>query len=221
MTPPCRWSLPVRKLGSTFVVSTPSTNMRSPFLATERGIATATTTTFRQDDRNSKCATTVVVTSNIMLERMLLHSGATSMVNPGICTSMPRCSIGIPAAAKSKWADAAEPCCRRVTIGFKRDWGSGTIQSRKQRGKSARRKALVPKKKIKAPIHHARSANMFSESCTSAEEGPFHLNRTLAHTAMTSSAEPTVALRREGPAGDFHSRMIKAALRGGMSRMWV
>ncbi len=54
-----------------------STKIRSPFLATESGIANATTTLFRQAVRKSICAKTIVVTTNIKLERMLLHSRAT------------------------------------------------------------------------------------------------------------------------------------------------
>ncbi len=84
MIPPWRWSLPVKKLRSTRVVSSAMTKMRSPFFATESGIATATTSTLRQGERNRSCAKTMVVTTRIKLDRMLLHSRATSTVNPGM-----------------------------------------------------------------------------------------------------------------------------------------
>ena len=62
---------------------------------------------------------------------------------------------------------------------------------------------------------------MFSESCTSVGEGPFHPTKALTDNAMSSKGRAIVALKRDGAVGDFHSRKIKAALMGRMSRMWV
>ena len=77
------------KLRSTRVVSMARTNIRSPFLATDIGIATAITKAFRQTERKSICARTIVVTTSIKLERMLLHSLASSIVNPGTVICVP------------------------------------------------------------------------------------------------------------------------------------
>ncbi len=63
--------------------------MRRPFFATDRGMATAAAKVFRQAERKLTCASTMVVTTNIRLERMLLHSGATSTVKPGIVMRVP------------------------------------------------------------------------------------------------------------------------------------
>jgi hypothetical protein len=84
--------------------------MRRPFFATDKGTARAITMSFLQRERKRICAKTMVVTNNIMLDRMLLHSGATSIVNPGIVISIPACSTGTPTTERSKWAEAAEPC---------------------------------------------------------------------------------------------------------------
>src|SRR3981189_2942747 len=128
--------------------------MRRPFLAADKGTATAMTKSFLQGEHNRTWAKTMVVTINIKLDRILLHSAATSTVNPGIEISIPVWSTGTPAAQSSKWADAAEPCCSSPTIGFSMNSGRGTIQNKKHRGKSARLKARVQKQTIKAPIHH-------------------------------------------------------------------
>jgi len=102
MIPPSRCNLPVKKLGSTRVASIAMVNMRSPFFATESGIDIRIIKAFRQGERKSSCARTMVVTINMELERMLLHSRATSTVNPGMCTNTPCCCTGTPAAAKSR-----------------------------------------------------------------------------------------------------------------------
>ena len=59
-------------------------------MATETGIARAITSHFRHVVRNRSCARIMVVISNIELERMLLHSLATSTVSPGMSIRMPR-----------------------------------------------------------------------------------------------------------------------------------
>ena len=48
--------------------------IRSPFFAIERGIEARTTTVFRQKVRRNRCASTMLVTINIRLDRKLLHS---------------------------------------------------------------------------------------------------------------------------------------------------
>jgi hypothetical protein len=118
---------------STRVVSMARTNTRSPFFATERGIATVIAKAFCQAERKLTCARTMVVTASSKLERMLLHSWATSTVNPGMVSCIPSCVTGTPLTAKSAWADAAEPSCNSLMIGFKRNPGKGTIQNKKQK----------------------------------------------------------------------------------------
>ena len=65
---------------------------------------------------------TMVVTTNIRLERMLLHSRATSTVKPGIVSRVPSSATGIPTAEKSRWADVTDPSCSSLTIGFSKNW---------------------------------------------------------------------------------------------------
>src|SRR5579863_8275709 len=128
--------------------------MRSPFFATDRGMATATTTAFRHTERKPNCARTMVVISNIELDRMLLHSLATSTVKPGMVSMKPFCATGTPAAVNRIWAADVEPCCKSLTTLFNRNVGNGTIQNKKQSGKSNAFETRVPKQQTKAPIHH-------------------------------------------------------------------
>ena len=125
--------------GSTRVASMAMANMRSPFLATERGIAAAITKAFRQGERKRSCARTMVVTSNIELDRMLLHSRATSTVNPEMCSSMPRCSTGTPAAMKSNRAAR-----RRALLQQAHDRIQDEVGKRNHPEQEAKRKERAP-----------------------------------------------------------------------------
>src|SRR5579863_8067074 len=125
----------------------------------------------------------MVVTARMRLERMLLHSGATSSVNPGICTNMPSCVAGTLVSQKSRCAACTEPCCKRRTITFKANSGSGTSQNKKQRGKLERRKARVPKHSTKAAIDQSTKESIFSVSSRSeGRAGDFDLFHTVIRT---------------------------------------
>ena len=164
----------------------------------------------------------MVVTTSIELERILLHSGATSSVNPGMWTNMPCCATGMPTAAKSKRADAAEPRCSRLTIGFIRKCGRGTIQNKKQRAKSDRRTARLPKQNRNAAIHHTTNASMFTASCTSGGRGTTrNLTTAVITNAIASSPTAMLRSRRDKDSGDFQSRNIRVALIGRISNMCV
>jgi len=129
----------------------------------------------------------------------------------------------MPAIRNSRCAAAVEPCCSRLTIWFKTSGGNGTSQSRKQRGKSARRKAPAPKLAMNAPTHHATKASIFAESSASGENAN-DLRWRMAAVVMTakiSNEQPTGRLHFEDGSADFQSRRIKTALMGRMSRMWV
>src|SRR5208283_3316375 len=92
--------------------------------------------TFAQAERSKRWASTIVVTNNIRLERILLHSSATSSVSPGIVNWTPSCVTGTPAVAKRRLAAHAEPCCKKLTMWFNANSGRGTNHSRKHRGKT-------------------------------------------------------------------------------------
>src|SRR5579872_429425 len=113
--------------------------IRIPFLKIESGMAVKTTALFRQRERRNKCASTMLVTINIRLDRKLLHSCATSRVNPGIDRMIPFCTTGIPKAENSTLADVADPCCQKATTLFNASAGIGTSQNKKQRGNRNRR----------------------------------------------------------------------------------
>ena len=189
-------------------------NIRSPFLATESGIATATTKAFRHGERRRSCASTMVVTTSIKLERMLLHSGATARIRSGMCNSRPRCSTGTRATTKRRYAAFAEPCCSKLTIASRTNSGRGTSQNKKHRGKSERRNARVPKQKIKAAIHQSTNADMFRERLVSTESDSLHLATALIATATASNTEPIRTPDRSADAGDFQSKRVRAALIG-------
>src|SRR5271166_2240336 len=118
----------------------------------------------------------MVVTMSTRLERILLHSGATSRVSPGICTNMPSCVAGTRVIQKRECAACTDPCCKSRTTPFKANSGRGTSQNKKQRGNIERRKARVPKQRAKATITQITKARIFSVSSRSEERAAdFHL----------------------------------------------
>ena len=186
--PPFRCKFPYRNPGSTWVVSMAMVKIRSPFLAIERGSVARTTVVFRQKDRRNKCASTMLVTTSTKLERRLLHSWATSSLNPGIDSMIPSCVTGTPKAENSKLAESAEPCCQRATTLFNASVGTGTNQNKKQRGKSNARKTPTPKQTINAPSHQVTSPSMLKQRRTSVSA--VNLTLTPISTATAIKAEP-------------------------------
>jgi len=189
--------------------------IRSPFFATERGMAARTTRTLPQPEPRKRCASTMLQTTNIRLERMLLHSLATSTVKPGIVSKTPFCATGTPTAANNTCAAKADPCCKRLTISFKTACGNGTSQNRKQRGKSNDRETREPEQRMKAPIHDSTSENILIESCMSEGiEADQPLTKPVTKTAIASKRHPIRKFGTNIGLRDRHSKKIRAALIG-------
>src|SRR5258708_1700375 len=189
--------------------------IRSPFFATERGIATRTTRTLPQPERRKRCASTMLQTTNIRLERMLLHSLATSTVKPGMVSKTPSFATGTPTAANSTCAVKADPCCKRLTISFKTACGNGTSQNRKQRGKSNDRETREPEQRMKAPIHDSTSENTMMESGVwkvRKHDNPLKKRKT--KPAIASKRHPIRTLGANIGLRDRHSKKIRVALIG-------
>ena len=196
--------------------------MRMPFLATDRGTTSNTTRSFFQVLRSSTWARTIVVTSNIKLDRMLLHSRATSTVRPGIDTRTPVRDTGTPTAEKSSDAAIADPCCSDWTILSSRNAGIGTSRNRKQRGKSSRRAAFVPKQITNAASHRTTKAAIPAAKRTSAAGQPdHHLLNAAIRPPAANKYMPALDLAEETDASESHSDKIKAALIGRIRMMCV
>ena len=219
--PPCRCRFPCRNPGSTRVPSIEITKIRRPFLAIERGIAARTTTVFRPKDRRNRWASTMVVTINIRLDRKLLHSCATSRVNPGIDRMTPFCVTGIPNAENSILAEVADHCCQKATILFKTGAGMGTSQNRKQRGNRNWRAMRAPKHKTKDPIHQITIAAMLTESWISLCALIIRREYTPIRIAITNRAEPSPMAGLNAGFNGTHSVKIKAAIIGTIKSRWV
>src|SRR5271165_4651793 len=126
----------------------------------ERGIAARMTTPLPQAERSKRWASTIVVTNNIRLERILLHSSATSSVSPGMVNRTPSCVTGTPAVAKRRLAAYAEHCCKKFTMWFNANSGRGTSHNKKHSGKTHTRERRVPKQQTNDPIHHVTTASI-------------------------------------------------------------
>src|SRR5207247_1333774 len=105
----------------------------------------------------------MLATNNITLERILLHSRATSIFTPGIDRTNPCCETGTPINENMSRAATALSACKNSTTLFKANDGMGTIQRRKTSGNRSVREVWVPKHVTKLAIHHSTSASMPTE----------------------------------------------------------
>src|SRR5271166_1493712 len=189
----------------------------------ERGMMARMTRAFPQAERSKRWASTILLTSNTRLERILLHSLATSMFSPGIDSTTPSCPTGTRAVAKSRWAADAEPCCKKLTMRLKANSGTGTNHSKKHRGKTHIRKIRVPKQQTNDPIHYVTTANMLRESCSSVARLPTHHLPPIKpiRTAITIRVRPVRKFGSRFAFRDRHFKQIRATLMGRIRRMCV
>lgn len=153
---------------------------------------------------------------------MLLHSRATSTVSPGIDTRTPVRDTGTPAAEKSIDAAIADPCCSDCTILSSRNEGIGMSRNRKQRGKSRRRAAFVPKQITNAASHKTTKASIPAAGRTSAPgQADHHLLKPAIRIPAANKYVPALDLAEEADTPELHSERIKAALIGRMRMMCV
>jgi hypothetical protein len=205
------------------VANIASVKMRTPFLKSDRGMTSKINRVFRQAVRRHTCESTMVITNNIRLERILLHSRATSTVSPGIETRTPSREAGTPTAENSNHAAMAEPCCSQCTILTSKNEGMGTIQKRKHRGKIRERETPAPKQMAKAPIHIITKASIAAGSRKSElGDGRNDLLSTAIRKPAANRYNPALPLVRDGfDAAALHSEQIKAALIGRIRIMCV
>src|SRR5579862_823587 len=192
--------------------------MRTPFLAIERGIAAAITTAFRQLERRNRCARTILVTTNMRLDRKLLHSCATSRLSPGIESTTPFCETGTPTVGNYTLAESAEPLCQNAIVLFNSRSGSGTSQNKKQSGNSKDRNVEAPKLTANDPSHQVTSVTILQNIRTSLAS----LKLTKPITAATNNnASPIQPSGFRSVRGEGHSVYMRARLIGIISKMCV
>src|SRR5947208_5795836 len=220
--PPWWCSLPVRKAGSTRVPSIESVTIRSAFFAIERGTVAAITAALHHGERRLTCERTMLAINNITLERILLHSRATSMLTPGIERTNPWCETGTPINKNISRAATALSACKNSTTLLSANEGIGTIQRRNTSGNRHSREKRPPKQITKLAIHHSTTASMLSDNRPSSDRPTaHHLAQPAVKTAANSKS--TLARKFARMAGflDLHSRTIRLALIGSISSRWV
>src|SRR5437867_8198423 len=153
----------------------------------------------------------MLATSNITLERILLHSRATSMFAPGIERTTPCCETGTPINENMSRAATALSACKNSTTLFTANDGMGTIQRRKTSGNRSVLEARVPKHATKLAIHHSTSTSMLSESWTSSgAPTSLHFAKPAIKTAPNNNAE---AMRKFGFTTDRKSTRLNSSHR--------
>ena len=75
----------------------------------------------------------MVVTTSIRVDRILLHSRATSILRLGIDSMIPSCVTGTPTARNMIRAATADCCCKNSTIRLKANSGMGTTNGHSDR----------------------------------------------------------------------------------------
>jgi hypothetical protein len=217
--PPSWCSFPDRNEGSTLVASIAMVKMRNPFLATDRGITKSTAAVLLHGDRSISQANTMVVISSIRLERILLHTFATSSVNPGIESNKPSCATGTWTVTKSARAANADPYCRYSIIRSSAKDGRGTFQNKNQRGKIRERVTLAPKQSAKLPIHQITNDTILIERRTSSVIPFCNFKRLRIIAATHRMAMPGPMLGTSAVCSILHLLQIRATLTGRISRM--
>src|SRR5271163_5023841 len=135
----------------------------------------------------------MVVTTSIKLERMLLHSFATSTVKPGMVRKKPSCETGTPTTVNRSSAVNADHCCRNVMMRASINEGIGTIHKRKPSGKRKVRAARVPKHRTNAPAHQLTTASMERVSRVSGPSAGPHFDNAAITADSRQKASPHLA----------------------------
>jgi hypothetical protein len=112
---------------------------------TRSGIVTSVRTTFAQIDRRNRWPASRFVSTSAMLDRMPLHSSATSTMRPGNSKSSPDRRNATPLSWKRISETSAVPSWSARITASRTTSGSGTISSRNAAGKRPRRSAPTPK----------------------------------------------------------------------------
>src|SRR5581483_7187283 len=129
--------------------------IRKPFLATEIGITSRTTSHFFQLDSSTRWAISTVASSRNVVDLMLLHSPAMLTSSPGICSFVPSRSTGTWNSLNSPSVANTEPHCSTSTSRSITTGGKGTPSTRNSSAKRSSFDVPSPKHAIYAAIHHA------------------------------------------------------------------
>src|ERR1700676_2635067 len=118
-----------------------------------------------------------------MVERIPLHSLATSMLTAGRWKTSPSRRTGTPVKLKRISAISAEPDCNKAMARSSRKFGRGTVRKRKRREKWADFMADFPKEKANPAIQRKMTATTLQQAGRPGRGGQ-PAKRT--HAAMTS-----------------------------------
>src|ERR1700687_6024814 len=99
-----------------------------------------------------------------MVERIPLHSLATSMLTPGRWKTSPSRRTGTPVKLKRTSAISAEPDCSKEMTRSSRKFDRGTVRKRKRREKWADFTAAFPKEKANPAIQRKMTATTLQVS---------------------------------------------------------
>src|ERR1700694_5473029 len=155
-----------------------------------------------------------------MVERIPLHSLATSMLTPGRWKTSPSRRTGTPVKLKRTSAISAEPDCSKEMTRSSRKFGRGTVRKRKRREKWADFMAAFPQEKENPAIQSKMTATTLQVSRRS------EISLSPAkHTLMAMTTDK----KRKMPPPAWKERLLKMvrrsmnsrpAVRKGISMRW-
>src|ERR1700722_2283221 len=123
---------------------TESRKIRRPFLKIAIGMETRTAIHLLRRDFKNSCASTIVVTTRIVLERMPLHSAATSISILENENTRPSRTTGTRNSRNSRYETSAERHCSSVISQEIARSGGGTARKENSNGKRKRANAVRP-----------------------------------------------------------------------------
>ena len=140
----------------------------------------------------------MVVTTSIRLERILLHSRATSISSPGIDSMIPSCVAGTPTARNMIRAADRRLLLQEFDDPAQSELGDGDHQEEKAERKQKRLKSFCSKTQQDG----WQSTRSRGQTCrATAGHRPWQSSPT-SHNHRSATPEPAAPLRCEGSAAD-------------------
>src|SRR3990170_6619766 len=133
--------------------------IRTAFFTIVIGTMDKVKTAFRQFSSSIRCPARRLTRNREMLDRIPLHSFATSMVRPGRWKKNPSRYRGTPVRPKKTDTASADHFWRKKTILSRNTKGRGIMKNRKRIGNAAPLHAPVPQKNNNPPTQQTTKEN--------------------------------------------------------------
>ena len=145
MGPPRRWIMLSLICGPTYTQSSPMTRIRNPFLTIASGITNVSSANLRHVLLRKRWDARTLVMKSTTVERIPLHSRATSSTIPGSVNIVPWRKSGVPVILKNKAAASADAATNASSSQATAASGNGIMNNKNAIGKTAAAMRFEPR----------------------------------------------------------------------------